>query len=91
LKTRINGNAQESLRESEQEMSETPGELPEGVSSAVFAKRLSKNDDAKVKADEWNQWFIPPRMRDCIDELWEQMYKSFDNFGRFRLYRCISY
>ena len=66
-------------------------ELPVGMSAADAAKRQKKNDDAKVKVNEWNLRAIPPRLRDSSEEVREQMFKSFDVLRRLQLRRYRSY
>ena len=60
---------------------------PIGLSEADWAKKQRKNDDARVRVSEWDLRAIPPRLRDCSEELKHKMFKSFDVFRRLQLRR----
>jgi len=60
---------------------------PIGLSEADWAKKQRKNDDARVRVSEWDLRAIPPRLRDCSEELKLKMFKSFDVFRRLQLRR----
>jgi len=55
---------------------------PIGLSEADWAKKQRKNDDTRVGVSEWDLRAIPPRLRDCSEELKHKMFKSFDVFHR---------